>query len=368
VQVIQYAGRVVQLAQEIFGDAIEQGFLERLAEAKSNIPEHGDGRAIYEKWVKPSMIDLIAVTAHYAISSLFEPYEDEARIYSYIIQKEDYRTLEAGRARLAVGRVIATSEITRETDTVAFAVLHFGDHTISAGVRSYQGEDAYQQMFREIRGAFEGSDFPEVLRRIDHFFGDSRYSLRAIFKDEQRKVLDHVIESTLSDAESAMRRIYEQNYSLMRFVADLGMSLPQPFQDAADTIINTDLRRSVSSATLSSDPATVAGLLQDARLWKVQIDAEGIGFQFTEALNSMMAEFASNIDNAEILEGLSNALSVVSAIPFDPDFWRAQNIFYDIMQTTYPQVQERAGNGDESAQRWVNLFVTLGESLSIKVP
>ncbi len=38
VQVIQYAGRVVQLAEELFGAAIEQRFLEKLALAKSNVP------------------------------------------------------------------------------------------------------------------------------------------------------------------------------------------------------------------------------------------------------------------------------------------------------------------------------------------
>ena len=43
VQVIQYAGRVVQLAQELFDDSIESRFLEKLALAKSNIPEQRDG-------------------------------------------------------------------------------------------------------------------------------------------------------------------------------------------------------------------------------------------------------------------------------------------------------------------------------------
>ncbi len=39
VQVIQYAGRVVQLAEQLFGDSVEKQFLERLSAAKSNLPE-----------------------------------------------------------------------------------------------------------------------------------------------------------------------------------------------------------------------------------------------------------------------------------------------------------------------------------------
>ena len=43
VQVIQYAGRVVELAGELFGDAIEERFVRKLALAKSNLAEHRDG-------------------------------------------------------------------------------------------------------------------------------------------------------------------------------------------------------------------------------------------------------------------------------------------------------------------------------------
>ena len=49
VQVIRYAGRAIQLAQELFGNDIELHFLDRLEKAKSNIPERGDGRSVYEK-------------------------------------------------------------------------------------------------------------------------------------------------------------------------------------------------------------------------------------------------------------------------------------------------------------------------------
>ncbi len=55
VQVMQYAGRAVQLAEELFGDGIEEGFLSVLQQAKSNLPAQGDGRRIYENMVRPAM-------------------------------------------------------------------------------------------------------------------------------------------------------------------------------------------------------------------------------------------------------------------------------------------------------------------------
>ena len=62
---------------------LEPEFMQQLANAKSNLPEHGDGAHIYEKWVKPAVVDIERVAGHYAISSLFENYADRTGIYCY---------------------------------------------------------------------------------------------------------------------------------------------------------------------------------------------------------------------------------------------------------------------------------------------
>src|SRR6185312_11574751 len=90
VQVIMYAGRVIQLAQKIFqqdeGEQIESGFLERLEHAASNLVEYKNAAEIYRRSVKPAAVGLEQVAAHYAISSLFET---GASKYSYSIEPAD---------------------------------------------------------------------------------------------------------------------------------------------------------------------------------------------------------------------------------------------------------------------------------------
>src|SRR5215468_1719551 len=104
VQVIHYAGRAVQLAAEISGDAnLEKAFLAELAKAKSNIPEHADGAHIYEKFVKPAIVDIPRLAAHYAIRSVFEDPGDSSRIYSYSAQRSEFGRSEAGKMKLVTG-------------------------------------------------------------------------------------------------------------------------------------------------------------------------------------------------------------------------------------------------------------------------
>jgi len=365
VQVIHYAGRVVQLAQELFGDDTERHFLELLGSAKSNIPEHGDGRRIYENFVKPSMIDLTKVAAHFAISSLFKEYGKQANIYCYYIDVDDYRSSVAGKSKLAVGRAKVASEVTRESGLLCFGVLHFGDHNVNAGVRGYEAEEGYQTMLQEVTKTFCGADFPEVIRLLDKHFGTSTYSLKDLFRDEQRKALDSILESTLSDIEVAYRQLYEHHFTPMRFLSDLGNPVPKAFYSAAEFILNSDLHRELGSQPLEVE--RIKGLLDEAKAWRVELDSEGLGYQLQQNLGEMMAKFVATPEDTVLLGNLVAAVEMARSAPFAVDFWQVQNLYYQMLHTNYLEFKKRAEQGDEATKEWAAQLVSLGKHLSIRV-
>jgi len=365
VQVIQYAGRAVQLAQELFGDDIESHFLELLEKAKSNIPEHGDGRRIYDKFVKPAMVDLTKVTAHFAISSLFEQYDEQARIYCYDIDLEDYQSAVSGKLKLAAGRARVTSAITRESTILSFGVLHFGDHNVNAGVREYQGEQAYQTMLQELTQTFSTADFPEVIRLLDKHFGTSTYSIRSLFLDEQRKVLDFILESALSEIEAVYHQVYEHHYPPMRFLSELGNPIPRSFHSAAEFILNIELRKAVSGDSL--DLERIKSLMDEIQIWKSELDVEGLGYFSQQTLEKMMVRLVAAPEDIDFLKELRAAAETLRTLPFRPDLWKVQNIYNEMLKSTYPDFQQRAQKGDKAAGEWLEQFISLGQQLSIRV-
>jgi alpha-amylase/alpha-mannosidase (GH57 family) len=362
VQVIQYAGRVVQLSEELFGNTIEEEFLKRLEVAKSNLPEHQNGRIIYEKYVKTTMKDLLKVTAHFAISSLFEEYSDPTRVYCYIVDTQDYQKSECGKARLGVGRVEVTSEITREKQLISFGVLHFGDHNVNAGVRNYRGEAAYQEMITEMTKSCAIGEFTGVIRLMDKHFGVSNYSLKALFRDEQRKVLNKILESTLKGIEVEHRKIYEANYPLMRFLCDTGNFVPRAFQSSARLILNSDLRKELANE--NSNTQLIGKLLSDVKLWKVGLNTD-LGYVFRRTLEKKMFEFSGKPENTGILSQTLTMLTLAKSMPFAVELKELQNIYYQMLKTTYIEIQARRKQGSQLNVEWTNQFKNLGEALSI---
>jgi alpha-amylase/alpha-mannosidase (GH57 family) len=365
VQVIQYAGRVVQLAREVFGDGTEADFLARLEQAQSNIPDHRDGRHIYEKFVKPAMVDLLKVGAHYAISSLFEEYEVQDKIFCYTIDREDYRLSEVGKAKLAIGRIRITSDITMNSAVASFGVLAFGDHNLCGGVRYYQGEDDYGAMAWEVTEAFSWTDFPETIRRIDHHFGESTYSIRTLFRDEQRKILDQLMGLALEEVRSDFGRIYSSHVPLMRFLMELGVPLPRSFRATAEVVLNLNLRQALQAP--EPEFQTIHSLLDEARLLDIPLEGAGLEFSLRKALEGLAEKFQVYPSNLEYLKQLEAAVSLGTELPFALELWKVQNIYYDLLNSAYPRQRRQAEQGQEEARAWVEHFVALGDKLSVRV-
>ncbi len=364
VQIIQYAARAIQLAQELFGASPEAQFVEKLAQAKSNISERGDGRRIYHHLVRSAMVDWERIGAHYAVRSLFESYPAQTSIYCYRAERRDYQVLNAGAARLALGRVQLSSEITQEASLLSFGVLHMGDHNVNGGVQQFMAEKVFQSLQGELAEPFVRADFAEVIRNMDRYFGESNYSVRSLFREDQRTVLETVLSSALAQSESLYRQIYEQRAPVMRYLTDLAIPLPRAFTAAAEFVLNADLRRALQDEEISAE--RLGSLLDAAKTEGISLDVATLEFAFRQNLERMANRLAENLTDAA-LRRLDGAAALLAALPFPVNLWRVQNTYYDLLQTAYPKMRRRQAQGDPSAQEWVVCFERLGRKLAIKI-
>jgi (1->4)-alpha-D-glucan 1-alpha-D-glucosylmutase len=364
-QLLQYAGRAVQLGQELFGHDFEGPLLRRLEQARSNLPEYGDGRQVYEKLVRPAVLDWRRIGAHYAVSSLFEPYPQHARVYCFAVEREDHHAFEAGKAHLVVGRARVTSDVTGEAEALSFAVLHFGDHNVNGGVRTFQGEEHYRGLVKDFSATFARADFPEVLRLMDRDFGDSTYSLRSLFRDEQRRITKRLLQPTLADAESVYRRLYEHHLPTMRFLAGLSAPLPRALHSTAEFLLNTDLRWAVGDD--EPNPEHIRHLLREAATWQVKLDTAGLAYKLKTTIRRMADRFREHPDDPALPQTLDAVVGLARSLPFEVDLWQAQNVFMGLLASACPGFLERAAEGDDQARAWLDHFVTLGEKLGVEL-
>jgi alpha-amylase/alpha-mannosidase (GH57 family) len=380
VQIIAYAGRVIQLARKLFGNSgidFEKNFLDILGKAKSNIPEIGDGAEVYRRYVNSMQIGLEQVGAHYAISSIFRSYPEHGELFCFDVHRESQETFNSGRGRVAVGRALIYSRITEENEDICFAVLHLGDQNLSAAVKRYNSEDpteveAFTHFSTEIGTAIRRANLPEVIRLIDRFFGQAEapgesqaqsptaYSLTSLFADEQHRILNTILNQTITEMEESLRKIYEDHASLLHFLTETGMSAPPALASAARFAINASLRRAIEADNFEA--VEIETLLARAEADQIPLDAQLLGYTAGQRMKRAMVRLEASAAGDPSANGaLVTALVIAETIhkmPFEVNLWQAQNIWNDLLR--------RSDTNYWSAE-WKEDFKKLGRAMNISV-
>ena len=361
VQVISYAGRVLQLAAEVFGSpgaALEPEFLQRLAEAESNGPEHANGAEIYRKSVVAQEIDLERVGAHYAIISMFEPQPETTPLFCYDVRRTSGELLSMGRRRFAYGQAEVSSRITLEKEDVLFAVYYRGDQNLSATVQPVDTskQNKFQNFVKKMQETLLSADIAEGILLFDREFDTTRYSLMSLFREEQRRILQLLLDHTLAEMEGTMRTMYDDHISLLHYLSLSGMPKPRVLMLAAEFSLNADLRQELANDPF--DAARLRGLLTQIRADQIEIDPVSVPFVASQRMLRAMQELELHMDR-KYLDTALQICDVMHELPIQVDVWEAQNLWHTISrQRTF---------ADTNHVEWEQIFRELGTKLDIDV-
>ena len=365
VQIIQYAGRVIQLATDVFAMEFEPEFLDLIEKAPSNIPEHQNGRRIYEKFVKPTMVDLKTVCAHYAVSSLFAEDGLPEDIYCYHVKQETYQKANVGAASLAFGQARVRSGTTDDSGRFCFGILHWGDHNISGCVRSCSDEELNDIDRNLLFDTFNRAAFPETLKLLENDLGSPDYSLRSLFRDQQRRITREILSTTMENTLGIYRQIYEANVPLLRFLKDAGMPPPRLLLAAAEYVSNVDLQSLIEAEDF--DHEKFHQIIQDAQSAGVALDAPSLEMSLRKCLEKSAIQFHNAPDDMDLLKNLVAFMTVLSYFPFEINLRRVQNHIYDLLVHVYPKNRKTAAENNIK-RMWVAQFEFLCRSLKLAVP
>jgi hypothetical protein len=278
------------------------------------------------------------------------------------VWRNSWEIFSSGRGRLALGRARIVSSVTTEQESFSFAVLHFGDQNITAAVKAYREADAaaFEALVKEAAELVQRAYFPEVIRLLDRHYGHVDYSLTSLFTDEQRRIVQVILNSTLWDIENSLTTIYEDHASLLHYLTQAGLPKPPALTLAAGFAINAGLRRALEAEPI--DQAQLRSFLALAKADQVPLETATLSYIADQRMRRSMIELVMSSGSLEILERALALARAVVELPFELNLWQAQNIWYEILRTaSYGLI----ALGKDDRPRWDKNFNELGACLSI---
>ncbi len=293
VQILRYAARALELAGDVAGVQLEAEFVQRLAQAPSNIDWFKNGAEVYRQLVAPAQISLHQVAADYAISSLFTPYPQQHQIYCYIAHQLDYQLQRMGSLTLAVGQLQLVSEITHETVHLIFGVLHLGGWDFHCCIQPFSGRQRYSQIKASLLEALQQASAAQTILAMTQGFGRESYGLHNLFAEERHRIMRLLTQETSTRLDQLYTQVYRDNYGvLMAFQRD-ELSAPQELKVAAEVALSHRVTVSLKGLEQEiSDPAnpnSQLGFSYLAELEAIATEASHLGCQLnlTEARKTL---------------------------------------------------------------------------------
>jgi alpha-amylase/alpha-mannosidase (GH57 family) len=294
VQILRYAGRAMALAADLTGQQFEPEFTRRLDQAPSNVPLFGHGGEVYRQLVKSAQISLNQVAANYAISSVFAHYPREQRLFCYHIVQQDYQRQHIGVLTLAVGQLQITSELTRESVHLDFAVLHLGGWDFHCCVQTHQGRSRYGELKQQLFAALETGSAAQLVLTMTAGLGDRSFGLSDLLPEERQRLMTLLTHETLVRLEQLYTQVYRDNYGMLLGWQRDGLAVPKELQVAAQITLSHRINRCVRELEQELSPAESctlgAGQQKLNTLFTIAAEARALGCQLDLASTQVILE------------------------------------------------------------------------------
>ncbi len=325
-QILQYARRAMEYAQDVGELNLHNEFVSRLAEAPSNV--FPDGAASYRQNVIPTSVNLERVAMHFAVASLFEDNPEGLDLFNYTATVEFFEKIEAGTPQFAAGRICIRSRLTHAERTFCFAVLYLGQQHIIGNISGTMNRAVFDAMYQRTSKAFTAANLGEAIGILQEYFGPEKFTLATLFADEKIEIIKAITESGLATAESTFRNVFNDNYQLMNGLQEAGLTLPDAWRNIATYVLNADLLAFFKYDN-SGDARTLRRIAGDMKKWNIKMnDLEGLRHAIGEWAHREIEKVSLDTSSAPRVQRMNGILQIVEDIGIKPLMWRSQNVFY----------------------------------------
>jgi alpha-amylase/alpha-mannosidase (GH57 family) len=374
IQILQYAARAIELAEALTGHGIEAKFIRKLSEAKSNLPEMGDGGQVYRRLVKPRSVTLDKVVNHFAISSLFTGDERERRLFSCRVERLNYERMESRDGLLVVGQVRVTPEIIPEPKEFLFGLFRSTKEVF----RTWVSENKDLLKFDKLKERFFGSlgkSEEERTKPLSSFLGNRFFTIGDTFKEERQGIFQKLIEDELNEHRRIYAELFDRSKEAVEALAREGFEIPFEIRVAAEVTLSHRLLKEVERLK-GDDKARmerkeIDRIVNESRKFGYHLRREEplliLNRMLQEKMGLLRTPEGSNlVDQAERIEEIITFLARVEKWGFEISKQEAQDLM-DEMLKEYVGGLEKSWWGNGSEKPFPPNLILLAERLDFNV-
>jgi len=342
VQVLRYAGRLVEQLREEGAPDPESRLLEVLAEAKSNHPERGNGADLYREARRGASVSKQAMAAHVSMRRFVGAGSTTSRAGNHRYEVVSERHEDGGRMRLCLSHLLLANESTGRRAEFACCAMHFGGIDLHCLVKPYPGDAEFTASSERIVAAVKGGSFLNALRVAQEELGPDAFGIEHVLPND-RETLSHALFSELRDSYAAhFEAMFKDSQATIASFRQAGLPVPPELRAAAELALGRRFEDAIAALPAEDlhDDAYHAALhvAEQARAFGCRIPTDTSQVKLEAALLRQLRRVAAGSDDVERtgsttpLDSALALLEVATKLDVELDRERAQELVYDALR------------------------------------
>lgn len=367
-QIMKYAARAMQLAENFTTKDLESKFLDILSNAQSNFKEYGNGKDIYERFVKPSVVTVKQIASLWAISSLYEDFDDEQDVYCYKINRKSYKKVQKGNMNFVIGHIEVLSKVTLKKSDLMFVLMQYQGGDFHCAIREFESETEYTKLQKELVRTFMLNPLTEIIRAIDEYFGAEYFTLKDIFIEERRKILEIMLKGRMDKFAQTYNELYNEGKDSIYQMQSLGLSIPDEFKLAAGYTLAQQFNKLIKDSKSYLDPQVIqqaADINLEAKNIGIEIDKRPSSEFFSHKLLQNINRLANSIEIHQA-EATLEIFDFIEKLDLKVEIKEAQNIYFSrIFHEVGEYIDNITDIKNETDREFVDMLLEIGRRLNI---
>ena len=248
--------------------------------------------------------------------------------------------------------------------------MQFSDGDFHCAIKEFSTKDEFNELQNTLIRTYTLYPQTEIIRLLDEKFGKEYFTLKDIFIEERKKILQILLKDQLKKFANRYEEMYDQGKSSIYHMQSLGLEIPNEFKISAGYTLShkyNDLLSESNGFVEDNIIQQIIGINYEAKKMGINIDKSLSNKNFSRRIITNLNRLTKSFEYQQA-ESVLELFDIISKLELDIDIAEAQNIYYNKIYHRIGDIIESNSNEPRAKDiQFINTLLAIGEKLNINV-
>ena len=248
--------------------------------------------------------------------------------------------------------------------------MQYAGGDFHCAIKEFSSNEEYTELKNSLIKTFMLNPLTEIIRALDEKFGTEYFTLKDIFIEERKKILQILLKDQLEKFADTYKEMYDQGKGSIYHMQNLGLEIPNEFKISAGYALSQKYNDLLAHSDGFVEKTVIQQIMDinfEAKKINIQIDKTPSNKNFAKRIITNLNRLTKSFEIQQA-DTVVELFDIIEKLDLQIDIAEAQNIYYNkIYHRIGDIIESNTQNPKDKDIKFINLLLTIGIKLNINV-